>query len=158
MKTLMISFTFLAATLYFTKSVSAQDISINDQLKGFGIEKVEGKELIINIKMEVENPSGKKVGVTIKKGQLFKDGEFYGTYKVLEKVKLHRITKETVDIRLKVQLEKDLKVLEEGLMVLMGKTIKFKVTGVVKATWFIFWKKYPFDYEEKLSVKNLMKH
>jgi hypothetical protein len=43
-----------------------------------------------------------------------------------------------------------------NLQVLLKKPIDLKLTGTFKATWLIFWKKYPFEVQEKVSLKGLM--
>lgn len=148
---------FGATFLFFhTLSTSAQDISLL-QVKEMGVQKLEGKELILNFKTIIHNPTGKRIGINIKKGKLFKDSEYMGSVKLLKKVKLGKHPEETVDLQVKVSLEKDLKLLEEGLMMMMGKRTELRVAGKLKATWFIFWKRYPFDYKENLSLNNMFR-
>lgn len=147
-------FTFLLSCLF--SSLIAQDISVAE-IKNFSLEKMDGRELLISFKTRVENPSNKRIGVVIKKGLLYKDGECYGSFKMTKKIKLNKVKEEVITVPIKVTLQKDINAVEEGLQMLLGKQMEIKITGKLKATWFIFWKKYPFEHQEKLSMKSFRK-
>ncbi|MBX9853625.1 MAG: hypothetical protein K2X86_17920 [Cytophagaceae bacterium] len=133
----------------------AQDISI-DKTGGFRIEKLEGKELIISFTTMVKNLTSKSIGVTIKKGQLYKDGEFYGTFKLLDKIRIRKNSNKNIDVKVKVMLNKEINLAAEGLKALQGKGLELQIKGKFKATWLIFWKNYPFEFKEKISLKGLI--
>jgi len=153
MRAASLAFIILSCLL---SQATAQDISILE-IKNISLEKMDGRELHLSFKTKFKNPSNKRIGVIIKKGLLFKDGECYGSFKMTEKIKLNKTKEEVIIVPIKVTLQKEIDAVQEGLQMLMGKSTEIKITGKLKATWFIFWKKYPFDYQEKLSMKSFMR-
>ena len=146
----LLLFLFLTSTLLY-----AQDISI-DKAGGFQIERVNAKEYLLSFKVTIQNASGKGVGVTIKKGKFYKDEEYLGTVQLLKKIKLKNSNSENLDIKIKVVLEKELDLAGNGLQLLLGKSLNLKVNGLYKVSWFIFGKKFPFEYQEKISLNSLL--
>jgi hypothetical protein len=137
--------------------VSGQNISY-DKIKDFQIENMEGKNLTIRFNAELENPFKKRLGITVKKGQIFKDGQYYGHFYLPKKIKLMKKSTGQHEVVAHVILEKDFNLLEEGMvMMFSGRKIELKISGNLKATWFIFWKRFPFEYQQKISLKDLMK-
>lgn len=139
------------------QSAFGQNISY-EKINNFQIEKMEGKNLTIRFNAELENPSKKRVGITVKKGKIFKDGVYYGRFFLPSKIKLAGKSNGRQEVVAQVVLEKEFNILEEGLtMMLSGRKIDLKISGKLKATWFVFWKKIPFEYQEKISPKDLMR-
>jgi hypothetical protein len=129
-----------------------------DKIKDFQIEKMEGKNLTIRFNAELENPFKKNLGVTVKKGKIFKDGQYFGRFYLPKKIKLRRKSSGKHEVIAHVVLEKEFNLLEEGMvMMLSGRKIDLKISGKLKATWLIFWKRFPFEYQQKISPKDFMK-
>jgi hypothetical protein len=145
----------LTILFLFIGPLYSQDFSI-DKTGGLQIEKINPKEYILTFKATVQNVSGKGVGVTIKKGKLFKDEEYMGTVQLLKKLKIKNSRNQNLDIQLKVILEKELDLAGHGLQLLLGKSLNLKLNGLYKVTWLIFGKKFPFEYQEKISLNSLM--
>lgn len=162
MKTLKITFSLilcLIAGVSFSQNLDFKKPS------NFEIEKFDGKTLIFSFKMTVENANSKGFGVTIKRGKVYKDGEYVGTFKLLKKIKLKKKPKENLFVRGKIEFEKEIDLKKEGKKglknLLSGKSggnqSQLKLTGIIKATWFIFWKKFPFEYETSMNLGSFMK-
>lgn len=147
----------LIALLLFTikiTSATAQDINIKNT-GGLKVESVKGKTIILSFNMTVENLSSKSIGVKIKKGKVYRDGEYAGTFRLLRKLKLKKKGDNNLKVEVEVTLDQDIDLMKEGLAVLTGKKTELQATGLVKATWFIFWKKFPFDMKENVSMQGL---
>lgn len=140
---------FLLAVFGRHGHVYSQDIAI-DQIKGLRIEKVEGKELILAFTVSVRNPASRTFGVKIKKGKVYRNGDYMGKVGLVKKIRVRGGMNENLEVKLKVALEKELNLLEEGMRALSGGSLELRATGAFKATWFIFGKKFPFDYKERV--------
>jgi LEA14-like dessication related protein len=141
--------TFLIFLL--VKSSSAQTIQPN-QIKAIQIEKIQGKEIILGLTVYFENPTNKNLSVAIKKGKLYKDGVYMGSFQFPQKIKLHKKMKEDIQLKVKVNLEKPINLLQEGLAIFSGHQPEVKVSGKFKVSWIIFYKRFPFEYQEKISL------
>lgn len=146
---------FLTIFSFFNFKINAQDVSIKGVVS-FGIEKMEKKEITLRIVLAIENQTNHGAGVKIKNGYFYKDGERYGSFTLMNKVRVKKKSNENVPVLLKVKLEKEIQLLQEGLNMLFGKSPEIMVSGVLKATNFIFSKKYPFNYKQELSFNNWM--
>ena len=150
----MLRYLFVVVFFLSVFSSYSQKIQLGD-IKNFKVGKIKGNEMTISFTTTIENMSSKGVGVKIKKGKFFKNDEYYGKFKMPKKLKLKKKGKNNLDVTLKIALEKDMDIMKEGLQALSGGPMELKITGTLKATWFIFWKRYPFEYSDKLKLKGL---
>lgn len=134
-------------------SAYAQDMSIKN-LQGLKVEKIQGKELTLSFNTSFDNPSGTSFGVNIKKGKIYKDGEYIGSYKLADKLRVKNKGVEKYRVKVIVLLDKQPNLLKEGLSMLTGSRPEIQVTGVFKATKFLYWKRFPFEFKEKVSLSN----
>jgi hypothetical protein len=150
-------FSFVTLLLWVSCTFVHAQNSLIDQIKNFQIEKLEGKELIVSFTTSIDTLPTKTVGLKIKKGKLFKNGEYYGSFKLVDKIRISNKLNKDLRVRIRIVLEKELNVMEEGLKALLGSPLELEMTGNFNATWFVFWKKYPFDFKEKVSLKSFIK-
>lgn len=148
------SLLIVSLLIFAGQTVSAQNLNIKKP-EGLKIESIKGKTVILSFNTTVENVSTKGVGVTIKKGKLYKDGKYAGSFKLLRKIKLKNKGDNMLKVEVKVTLEEDVDLMKEGLAVLMGKKTELHATGMFKATWFIFWKRFPFEMKENVSMNGM---
>ncbi len=147
----------LLALLFFYLTIQlghSQNIQLGD-VQNFKVGNIKDNEMTITFTTTIENMSSKGVGVKIKKGKFYKNDEYYGKFKMPKKLKLKKKGENNLNVTLKITLEKDMNIMKEGLKALSGGPMELKITGMLKATWFIFWKRYPFEYSDKLKLKGL---
>jgi hypothetical protein len=75
-----------------------------------------------------------------------------GSFQFPQKIKLHKKMKENIQLKVKVNLEKPINLLQEGLAIFSGHQPEVKVSGKFKVSWIIFYKRFPFEYQEKISL------
>ena len=123
----------------------------------FKIEEFDGSEMIVNFKMTIANTTSKGFGVTIKRGKVFRDGKHVGDYKLLRKIKIRKKQSDNFQFRLKVTFMEPVKLDMNNLNKLIGNggSSEFKFTGTLKATWFIIWKRWPFEFTQNVSTASL---
>ena len=132
----------------------AQDIKING-IDNFRIKGINGNEVTIGFTANIQNTSKRTIKVGIKKGQLFKNDKLAGSFELSEKIKIMKNSEQQIPIVVVVKTEKGLNLLNDGLSLMMGGSVKLKAAGIVKGTWLIFSKKYPFEVQENLSLRDL---
>jgi len=143
-------FLFLLLVINSIKFSSAQSIQPN-QIKDIQIEKIQGKEIILGLTVYFENPTNKNLSVAIKKGKLYKDEVYMGSFKFPKKIKLRKKMKEDIQLKVKVDLEKPINFLQEGLAIFSGHQPEVMISGKFKVTWIVFYKRFPFEYKEKIA-------
>lgn len=146
---------FILVFSLFSLSASAQNVSIKN-FQNMKVEKIQGKELTLSFNTSFDNISGKSFGLNIKRGEIFKNGEYMGSYKLAKKIRIKNPGTQKINIKVVVLLDKKPNLIKEGLSMLTGSQPEIRVSGVFKATKFIFWKKYPFEFKEKVSMNNFM--
>ncbi|MFN6946881.1 MAG: hypothetical protein ACK4ND_18190 [Cytophagaceae bacterium] len=145
----------ILALFLFSLSASAQNMDLKN-IRGLKVEKLDGNELTLKFNTSIDNTSGTSFGVKIKKGKIYKNGEYLGTFRLIDKIKIKEPGVQNVEVRVLVIMENKPNLLKEGLSMLTGNHPEVHVTGVFKATKFIFSKKYPFEIKEKVSMKSFM--
>jgi hypothetical protein len=134
-------------------NTNAQDIKING-IDNFRLKGINGNEVTIGFTANIQNSTSRTIKVGIKKGQLFKNDKLAGTFELSEKIKIKKKSEQQIPIVVVVKTEKGLNLLTDGLSLMMGGSVKLKAAGVVKGTWLIFSKKYPFEVQENLSLRD----
>lgn len=140
--------------IILSKPLSAQELQFKG-IHGFKVKSVEKDKITLVFVTKIENTTGKTLKVKVKNGELLKNDQLIGTYKLEKPVKIKKRSDENLDITLVVTPLGNLNLLNDGVNMMLGKPTEIKVQGSLKGSWLVFSKKYPFSFEEKLSLRGL---
>lgn len=136
------------------KSVYGQSIQLKN-IHDFQIKQIKNRKITIAFTADIENTSRRTIKASIKRGKLYKNDEYIGSFRFLEKVTIPRNASEKLPVLVVVEAENRLNLVKDGLAMLFGNSVTLSATGFVKGRWLVFSKKVPFEIKEQVALKDL---
>ena len=134
----------------YSQSIQLKNIS------DFKIKQIKNRKITIAFTADIENTSKRTIKASIKKGKLYKNEEYIGSFRFLETVTIPRGSSDKLPVLVVVEAENRLNILKDGISMLLGNSITLSANGFVKGRWLVFSKKVPFEIKEQISLKDLL--
>ena len=134
--------------------VNGQSIQLKN-ISDFQIKQIKNRKITIAFTADIENTSRRTIKASIKKGKLYKNDEYIGSFRFLEKVTIPRNSSEKLPVLVVVEAENRLHLVKDGLSMLFGNSVTLSASGFVKGSWLVFSRKVPFEIKEQVALKDL---
>ncbi len=134
----------------YSQSIQLKNIS------DFKIKQIKNRKITIAFTADIENTSKRTIKASIKKGKLYKNEEYIGSFRFLETVTIPRGSSDKLPVLVVVEAENRLNILKDGISMLLGNSVTLSANGFVKGRWLVFSKKVPFEIKEQISLKDLL--
>lgn len=145
-------FYFLLLTIGLTSCVTFKEPEFKS-MDGYTFDGIEGNKVKFTVKATVYNPNFYTLKVKPSKLNIYADEQLYGVLNLEKTQKMKRKKDTKLEVPFRLDMEDGAMM---GMMLLMRKDkVKVQIDGKVKGGVYFISKKFPLNYEQTISPKEL---